>query len=538
MAAPAMIALFVAAAIAGAQAIDDEPTIRAMRLKVPIGTKCTEDPSNAVEEEGEQVAETSECGDVLICDNGQCRSCASNQECRALNGPESACLLLDKQGHRICAHKHLLPPDTRDYTAVGLAIILCAISAGGGIGGGGLLLPMLILLLEFTPHDASPLTNACVLGGACANLAFYNCQLHPSGRRPMISFEVALMMEPMTMAGAVVGVILNKIFPGWLITVLLVLVLGITTKRTLAKGLETWKKESAAAAIAAANPESATSLLSTADKKAAVDGTPSPPPQQPTARRPSVQHSPELEAVLADEVHSPRRDVLTLVAALIVCTLISVLRGPNRQQSLLHIHCGSYEYWTTIGLQLLLLLLVSLWTRSTLIGRYERRKACGYPFLPDDVQWTPTSSVLYPLACAVAGLCAGLFGIGGGIVKGPLMLEMGMLPQVASATSAFMIFFTAASATLQFAMLGDLRPVYAVTLFVAGLLGTALGQQIVGAAMRKSGRASIIVLIIASIIGLSTLIMTVTGVLGFLAEVHEGRSQGFRPLCGSTLVDD
>jgi hypothetical protein len=53
-------------------------------------------------------------------------------------------------------------------------------------------------------------------------------------------------------------------------------------------------------------------------------------------------------------------------------------------------------------------------------------------FLPDDVQWDESTSVLYPLACMVAGLCAGLFGIGGGIIKGPLMLEMGMLPQVAS----------------------------------------------------------------------------------------------------------
>ena len=32
----------------------------------------------------------------------------------------------------------------------------------------------------------------------------------------------------------------------------------------------------------------------------------------------------------------------------------------------------------------------------------------------------------YPLICSGAGLVAGMFGIGGGIVKGPLMLEMGV----------------------------------------------------------------------------------------------------------------
>jgi uncharacterized membrane protein YfcA len=35
--------------------------------------------------------------------------------------------------------------------------------------------------------------------------------------------------------------------------------------------------------------------------------------------------------------------------------------------------------------------------------------------------------------------CAGLFGVGGGIIKAPLMLEMGVCPEVAAATSATMI---------------------------------------------------------------------------------------------------
>ncbi len=110
------------------------------------------------------------------------------------------------------------------------------------------------------------------------------------------------------------------------------------------------------------------------------------------------------------------------------------------------------------------------------------------------VAWTPRNTVLYPAACSIAGLVAGMFGVGGGIVKvrtqmfplklnmphvmhmrhvylpagtnsssscpvcvsfgprhddqaqagaplpqGPLMLEMGVLPDVAAATSATMI---------------------------------------------------------------------------------------------------
>ena len=98
--------------------------------------------------------------------------------------------------------------------------------------------------------------------------------------------------------------------------------------------------------------------------------------------------------------------------------------------------------------------------------------------------------------------------------------------------------FTAASATLQYALLNDLRPYYGATLYVAGLVGTGVGQLVVGAALRRYGRPSLIVLIIAGIIGGSTLVMSITGVWTFANELKEGKSQGFRPLCENTLVDD
>ncbi len=44
---------------------------------------------------------------------------------------------------------------------------------------------------------------------------------------------------------------------------------------------------------------------------------------------------------------------------------------------------------------------------------------------------------------------AGLLGIGGGMVQSPLMLDMGMLPEVQKATAATMILFTASSAAIQ-----------------------------------------------------------------------------------------
>lgn len=66
----------------------------------------------------------------------------------------------------------------------------------------------------------------------------------------------------------------------------------------------------------------------------------------------------------------------------------------------------------------------------------------------------------------------GMFGIGGGIIKGPLMLAMGVHPAVASATSACMILFTSFTATTSFAVYGLLVPDYAIAGAILGFSAT------------------------------------------------------------------
>eukprot|EP00656_Telonema_subtile_P033042 TRINITY_DN3643_c0_g1_i2.p1 TRINITY_DN3643_c0_g1~~TRINITY_DN3643_c0_g1_i2.p1 ORF type:complete len:103 (-),score=29.67 TRINITY_DN3643_c0_g1_i2:20-328(-) len=61
-------------------------------------------------------------------------------------------------------------------------------------------------------------------------------------------------------------------------------------------------------------------------------------------------------------------------------------------------------------------------------------------------------------------------------IKGPLMLEMGVLPAVSAATAAFMILFTAASASISFIVFGMLKQDYAVPMFIMGFVCTLGGQ--------------------------------------------------------------
>ncbi len=110
------------------------------------------------------------------------------------------------------------------------------------------------------------------------------------------------------------------------------------------------------------------------------------------------------------------------------------------------------------------------------------------------------------------------FGIGGGIVKGPLMLAMGVHPSVASATSACMILFTSFTATTTFAVYGMLLRDYSFVCTVLGLVCTAVGQSIMSRLVKKTNRNSYIAFSIGVVVLLSALLMTLQSVLHLMSD--------------------
>ena len=54
---------------------------------------------------------------------------------------------------------------------------------------------------------------------------------------------MALFLAPMEMAGAILGVIVQKILPEWAVIVLMAVILGYTAYRTFGKAKDTYTKE-------------------------------------------------------------------------------------------------------------------------------------------------------------------------------------------------------------------------------------------------------------------------------------------------------
>merc|ERR1719229_2239690 len=97
--------------------------------------------------------------------------------------------------------------------------------------------------MKFPPKYAIPLSNCTILGSSISNLILNVMKRHDYADRPRIDWDIMLMMEPLTVAGALVGTFINVILPPWLITIMLVILLTATAIRTMKKGIKKYRAE-------------------------------------------------------------------------------------------------------------------------------------------------------------------------------------------------------------------------------------------------------------------------------------------------------
>eukprot|EP00574_Skeletonema_japonicum_P006358 CAMPEP_0201726150 /NCGR_PEP_ID=MMETSP0593-20130828/9294_1 /ASSEMBLY_ACC=CAM_ASM_000672 /TAXON_ID=267983 /ORGANISM="Skeletonema japonicum, Strain CCMP2506" /LENGTH=564 /DNA_ID=CAMNT_0048217619 /DNA_START=38 /DNA_END=1732 /DNA_ORIENTATION=+ len=450
-------------------------------------------------------------------------------------------------------HKPLLPLDHTDKLGLFFATLGLMIAAGGGIGGGGVLVPIYILVMKFSPKHAIPLSNITVFGGAIANTILNIRKRHPLTDRPLVDWDLILVMEPLTIAGALIGAILNKLLPEALLVISLVALLSFTAYNTLKKAVRMYKAETRAMRLVRESEltrmarkmeeedeeeEETESLLDedgearsdiestngemeeSGDKEDEEEGASNgsrtsnqDDDNSVFSSAADLKNKEELNAILEEDRHIPMGNVKVLVVTFVVILFINLMKGGGAFPSPLGIRCGSPSFWVSNGVMLGWILLVSIFARMYLVRRHEIKERVGYPYVEGDIKWDSRATVVYPLVCTAAGFFAGMFGVGGGIVKGPLMLAMGVHPKVSSASSACMILFTSFTATTSFVVFGLLDMEYAVICMSLGFTATLVGQIGLFYLMEKFQRNSYIAFSIGGIVLLSAILMTIQSLI-------------------------
>ena len=191
--------------------------------------------------------------------------------------------------------------------------------------------------------------------------------------------------------------------------------------------------------------------------------------------------------------------------------------------------CKSWPYWTLIAGQSSLSIVLFVVTIVYANWLYRKRSETDFIF-KGDVRYNPVMSVLLLFGSFVAGVAAGFIGIGGGIINGPIMLQLGLVPQVATATSSFMVLFTSSSTTLQYVLLGTAPVFENLFCFVVSFVGAVIGQNVIKIVIAKTGRQSFINFFLSFFIILSAIFLVALDVYEVVHQLLDHDYMGFSSL--------
>lgn len=397
-------------------------------------------------------------------------------------------------------------------------------SVAGGLGGGPLYVPLMIIILNFSPFEAVPLSKSMVLGTAAGAVAFNVFKSYPGQpRRPLINYHAAALLEPPTIMGAMVGVFINVILPSWVIVVALLVVITFSTLDVGRKAYLCYLKEKGS--------------YVEMDDDIVVDRTGSgyhdiqgEVPQKPIPRASTalLQHAPR------PRISMPWVSFAQPFISWLLIAASGALRGGGSWRGLANLEACTWQYWLAIGTPLFLIVVQTFWwswyanKRGLLPAMIDGPRA-GQP------RWSGLSVIVPSSICFFGGLIAGGMGLGAAMVKGPLLIALGLDPREVSATCSFMILLTAMSTTIQFMFLGRLPYTYFAFFFALTLATSVIGKLLVTRAVTYYRKTFFIIGFMALMFGIGAIAVSYITFDEILAEARLGKNGGlllFGSVCG------
>uniref|UniRef100_A0A1D1ZFG5 Aminopeptidase N n=1 Tax=Anthurium amnicola TaxID=1678845 RepID=A0A1D1ZFG5_9ARAE len=360
---------------------------------------------------------------------------------------------------------------------------------------------------------SSSASTPSMIMGASASSVWYNIRVaHPTKEVPIIDYNLALLFQPMLMLGITIGVALSVVFPYWLITVLIIILFVGTSSRSFFKGILMWKEETLLKKEIEKRQQQARRAKCGEEVLLDADYTP----------LPSEQERSSLD-ILRSNISW--KGILVLLTVWFSFLVLQILKT--------NVAVCSPTYWVINILQLPVAISVFAWEACKLYRESkERRMAGNWECVCEaSIEW----SVLQLLFCALCGILGGtvggLLGSGGGFILGPLLLEIGVIPQVASATATFVMLFSSSLSVVEFYFLKRFPIPYALYLMSVSLMAGFWGQFLVRKLVVLLKRASIIVFILSSVIFASALTMGVVGIEKSIHMINNHEYMGFLSFC-------
>lgn len=237
-----------------------------------------------------------------------------------------------------------------------------------------------------------------------------------------------------------------------------------------------------------------------------------------TYKREELQNQILNKLIEADKKHFTLRNIIVVSIPVLSILLINLLRGSKTMSSIIGIKRWDALDFILLAFQAILLIGLTVINVYMLKKEYSLKIANNYQFVKGDVVWDQRTVIKFALFGVIGGFISGAVGLSGGILFTPLFLDFGIAPTVASSTSMYMAMFATGSSSVLFMFSGYIIYDFSFWLSVWSIIGTALGITIIGNAVKKSGRVSILVILLGFVITASCIAEGVFGTIDTIGK--------------------
>lgn len=463
-----------------------------------------------------------QCGD-LACPKTRnvCVACQADADCY----PSGMQCNLESGRCKVKSFTSLLSASTV-FAMIG-GFLICSVGVIAGVGGGGILVPMFAGLIHLPMLTAVGLSQSTICGQSMLNMWFAVQQKYPSPTwdRPLINYQYLSLLLPLGLIGTLIGSILSKLCSDVLRVVLLFLLLSAVLYRTVKKVRKQYEKDREAqqAVVVDGDGTGTTGQYGGCNENQEADkalGNPNdklPDGAQPTPVTPSEgQEAPQR----GSQPQYPTVDIAMNFSCFFVLLIFNIFRS--------YASCNGAIYWLCVVVPLIFL-------SCSFVKGYKHLSNLSESH-PENLTftWNVRTSFYYPMVAVVAGAGAAMLGIGGGLVLGFVLYEVGLIPEEASVTGGMGTFFIAFSSTIQLLVTGSLRFDLGFAFFLVGMSSTALGTFVFMKYIKEHGLSYLIIVCLACVIGGSLVVLGGYGIYNAVVTAKNGGSVMSRGhLCGA-----
>lgn len=167
---------------------------------------------------------------------------------------------------------------------------------------------------------------------------------------------------------------------------------------------------------------------------------------------------------------------------------VNLFRGSRKFESLIGIERCSQADWMILSIFMVFCFSLSVHASYNVRKEQKLKLLVGAGMAPSDLKLEILVLIKLMTFAFLGGFMSGALGLGGGAIFNPLLLSLGVLPSVASATGMYMILFSSSSSSFIYIVHKMLNVQFSLWLGFWCSSGSVLGLYILNKIIKRFDR--------------------------------------------------